>query len=48
MGANAPRYWDFIKITRDEVVELGGEARCGEDLLKRLDELNYCYARGWL
>ena len=47
-GANAPRYWDFMEITREEVVALGGEARCGEDVLKRLDELNYCHARGWL
>jgi hypothetical protein len=47
-GANAPRYLEFMKINRDEVVDLGGEARCGTDVLKRLDELNYCYARGWL
>lgn len=47
-GTNADRYWRFIEINRDECVALGGEAKRGGDLLKRLDEFNYCHARGWL
>ncbi len=47
-GTNAPRYWRFMAVTRDECVALGGEARHGTDLLKRLDEFNYCHAQGWL
>jgi hypothetical protein len=47
-GTNAPRYWRFMTITRDEVVALGSEAKRGEGLLKRLDEYNYCRSQGWL
>jgi hypothetical protein len=37
-----------MTITRDEVVALGGTAKRGEGLLKRLDEYNYCRSQGWL
>jgi hypothetical protein len=47
-GTNAPRYWRFMVGTRDDCVVLGGEDRQGTDLLKRLDEFNYCRAQGWL
>ena len=46
--ARTRRGLEFMKVNKDEVVDLGGEGRCGTDVLKRLDELNYCYARGWL
>jgi hypothetical protein len=47
-GTNAPRYWRFMGITRDECVALGGEAKCGTGLVKRLDEFKFCRARGWV
>lgn len=43
-----PAHWRFMTITRDEVVALGGTAKRGEGLLKRLDEFNYCRSQGWL
>jgi hypothetical protein len=46
-GTNAPRYWRFMVVTRDDCVALGGEVRHGTDLLKRLDEFNYCRKAGY-
>jgi len=47
-GTNAPVYWQFTENTRNACVALGGEAKCGERLLKQLDELNYCRTQGWM
>jgi hypothetical protein len=48
-GSNAPRYWRFMQATRDQCDRLGGEAKYGPELLKRLDEFNFCrYTRGWI
>ena len=47
-GTNASRYWRFMEFSRDDCVALGGEAKRGTDLLKQLDEFNFCVARGWL
>ena len=41
-GTNANRYWRWMRRTRDECREAGGEAVWGTGLLKRIDELNYC------
>ena len=42
------RHWRFMEFSRDDCVALGGEAKRGTDLLKQLDEFNFCLARGWL
>ena len=47
-GANGSRYWRFMEFSRNDCVALGGEAKRGTDLLKQLDEFNFCVARGWL
>jgi hypothetical protein len=48
-GHNAPRYWQFMQIVRDQCERLGGEAAHGAELLKRLDEFYFCrYTRNWI
>jgi hypothetical protein len=40
-------YLVFMLVTRDQCLDLGGEAVWGDALVKRIDEYNYCrYTRG--
>lgn len=41
-GSDSERYYCFMKITKDQVVSLGGEKAVGRNPLKALDEYNYC------
>jgi hypothetical protein len=41
-GTNHNRYWRFMLDIRGDCVDLGGEAKWGEGLVKRIDEFNYC------
>jgi hypothetical protein len=41
-GCEAERYCFFMEITRDQVKSLGGDNAAGRNLLKALDEYNYC------
>lgn len=48
-GENADRYARFMEMCRTQVKRLGGERRMGEDVLKGLDEYNYCvFTKGWM
>jgi hypothetical protein len=48
-GRNTKRYLDFMQITKDQSVALGGEKAIGRNPLKALDEYNYCrYTKGWI
>jgi hypothetical protein len=47
-GTNGPRYWQFMVITRRQCLELkGNNFDCG-NILKRIDEYNYCkFTKRW-
>lgn len=48
-GENPARYRRFMEITRRQYEELGGEQAIGLNLLKALDEYNYCkYTKNWI
>jgi hypothetical protein len=48
-GKNAERYCHFMRITKEQVYELGGEQAIGRNPLKAIDEYNYCkYTKGWI
>jgi hypothetical protein len=42
IGTNGERYWRFMKRARRQCLELRREGVTGNDLLKRIDEYNYC------
>ena len=47
-GTNGPRYWQFMVIARRQSLELkGNNFDCG-NILKRIDEYNYCkFTKRW-
>jgi hypothetical protein len=49
-GTNAGRYLRFMQATREQSIELGGDsASAGRNILKALDEYNYCVlTRKWM
>jgi len=48
-GTNAGRYWQFVKITQRQSLNLAGAQVGALILLKALDEYNYCrITKGWL
>lgn len=48
-GKNAAQYRRFMEVTRRQYKELGGEQAIGQNLLKALDEYNYCkYTKHWI
>lgn len=48
-GSNGDRYWRFTVISRDQCLRLRRHGRIQGNLLKALDEYNYCkYTKGWL
>ncbi len=47
-GKNAARYHRFMAIAKRQCEDLGGERAVGQNLLKALDEYNYCrYTKHW-
>jgi len=48
-GTNGDRYCRFMEIVKEQVQNLGGNQPNGRNLLKAIDEYNYCkYSRGWM
>jgi hypothetical protein len=48
-GSNGARYWRFMQLVAEDCQMVGGEQKWGEELLKRLDEFNFChYTKGWM
>jgi hypothetical protein len=48
-GTNASRYVRFLRTAKEQCARLGGQAAAGDDVLKRLDEYNYCtFSKGWM
>jgi hypothetical protein len=49
VGRNADTYCRFMEITKAQCDELGSGDAIGRNLLKAIDEYNYCkYTRGWI
>ena len=48
-GKNADRYRQYMRITKRQYEALSGEHSIGQNLLKVLDEYNYCrYTKHWV
>jgi hypothetical protein len=48
-GRNAERYRRFMEIVKEQVQSLDGEYAIGRNLLKAIDEYNYCkHTKGWI
>jgi hypothetical protein len=48
-GTNANRYWRFMEIARFQCLKLKGKISDSANLLKRIDEYNYCkFSRHWM
>jgi hypothetical protein len=49
-GTNAGRYLRFMRATREQSIEAGGDAgAAGRNILKALDEYNYCvFTKKWM
>lgn len=48
-GQNAPRYWRLMAITREQACSLRSQGESRPDLLKGLDEYNYCrFTNKWM
>jgi hypothetical protein len=48
-GSNSELYFRFMRLTQLQCRELRAAGAAGGDLLKRIDEYNYCrYTKGWL
>ncbi len=48
-GSNSELYFRFMRVTQLQCRELRSAGVSGADLLKRIDEYNYCrYTMGWL
>jgi hypothetical protein len=49
MGTNGSRYVRFMRIVKEQSDHLGGHEGVGRNVLKALDEYNYChFSRGWI
>ena len=48
-GSNGDRYSRFMRIAREQCLELAGHGKLEVNPLKAVDEYNYCkYTKGWL
>ena len=48
-GTNAERYCRFMEIVKEQGQNLGVNQPNGQNLLKAIDEYNYCkYSKGWM
>lgn len=47
-GRNVDCYWKFMARVKEQVQKLGGEDKAGPQVLKALDEYNYCTMHDWL
>jgi len=48
-GTNARRYWDFMAITREQALHLHRSGAPEGNVLKAIDEYNYCHhTKGWI
>jgi hypothetical protein len=48
-GKNAERYWRFMEVARCQCLKLKGKAPDSGNLLKWIDEYNYCkFSRRWM
>ncbi len=48
-GSNGPRYVRFALITKKQVERVGGDSALGRNILKAIDEYNYCrFTKGWM
>jgi hypothetical protein len=48
-GGNIPKYLKFMSICKEQVTRLAEDGSIGEDILKNLDEYNYCkYTKRWI
>jgi hypothetical protein len=48
-GGNGERYYRFMRIVKEQCVDLGGEQRIGRNPLQALDEYNYCHhTKRWI
>ena len=48
-GSNGPRYVQFALITKKQAERVGGDSALGRNVLKAIDEYNYCrFTKGWM
>jgi hypothetical protein len=48
-GSNGKRYWRFMSVAKQQWVELSCDEPDSKNLLKSIDEYNYCkHTKGWL
>jgi hypothetical protein len=48
VGTNASRYVRLVEVVRRQSARLGGEATLGRNVVKAIDEYNYChFTKGW-
>lgn len=48
-GNNGENYFNFMKMSKEQSIKLGGEEALGRNPLKALDEYNYCkYTKSWI
>jgi hypothetical protein len=49
MGTNGSKYLRFMRLVKEQSNHLGGNESLGRNVLKALDEYNYChFSRGWI
>jgi len=48
-GTNSPRYARLAFIAKDQAKKIGGNTILGRNVLKAIDEYNYCrFTKGWM
>ena len=47
VGTNGLRYVRMTQLVKDQVMCLGGSVAIDGNPVKRIDEYNYCHAKGW-
>jgi hypothetical protein len=48
-GSNGPRYVRLALIAKDQAEKVGGKPALGRNVLKAIDEYNYCrFTKGWM
>ncbi|WBB47309.1 hypothetical protein O3597_19430 [Verrucosispora sp. WMMA2044] len=49
VGTNQRRYVRFMQLTREQSLRVGGERAVGRNIIKALDEFNYCrFTKAWM
>lgn len=49
VGTNSQRYVRFMYVAKDQSLRIGGSQALGRNILKALDEYNYCrFTKGWM